>query len=65
MPLRRRAVVELTAPLGLLGETVLLVVGAGVDRPSPGQHRLLLGLPFPEYQLLVLVYLVNVPQILR
>jgi hypothetical protein len=56
--------IELTAPLGLLDEHVLLVVGLALLALHAG-NRLLLGLPFPEYQLLVLVYLVNVPQLFR
>lgn len=56
--------IELTAPLGVLGEHVLLVVGLALLALHQG-NRLLLGLPFPEYQLLVLVYLVNLPQLVR
>jgi hypothetical protein len=56
--------VELVAPIGLLGKTVLTFTGLGLI----GLHRgntLLLGLSFTEFQLLVLIYLVNVPQLLR
>jgi len=56
--------VELATPIGLLGEPVLLLTGVALIALHQG-NRLLLGLPFPEYQLLVLVYLVNVPQLLR
>lgn len=55
---------ELTAPIGLFGELVLLVVGLALIALHKG-NELLLGLSFPEFQLLVLVYLVNLPQILR
>jgi hypothetical protein len=53
--------IELTAPVGLLSETLLLLSGLALIALHQGNDRLL-GLPFPEYQLLVLVYLVNVPQ---
>jgi hypothetical protein len=56
--------VELTAPIGLLGETALMIVGLSLIALHMG-NGLLLGLPFREFQLLVLVYLVNVPQFLR
>jgi hypothetical protein len=56
--------IELTAPIGLFGETVLMVIGLALIALHQG-NELLLGLPFPEYQLLVLVYLVNLPQLLR
>jgi hypothetical protein len=54
--------VELAAPIGLLGKLVLAGVGLAIIALHKG-NRFLLGLPFPEYQLLVLVYLVNVPQL--
>jgi hypothetical protein len=53
--------VELAAPIGLLGKTALLVVGLALLALHAANGRLL-GLPFPQYQILVLVYLVNVPQ---
>ena len=56
--------VELAAPIGLLGKLALAAVGLAIIALHKG-NRFLLGLPFPEYQLLVLIYLVNVPQILR
>jgi hypothetical protein len=56
--------IELTAPLGVLGETALLLVGLALIALHKG-NELLLGLPFPEYQLLVLVFLVNLPQFFR
>jgi hypothetical protein len=56
--------VELAAPLGLLGETLLLFMGLALIALHKS-NRLLLGLPFPEFQLLVLIYLINVPQIFR
>jgi hypothetical protein len=56
--------VELTTPIGLLGETVLMIVGLSLIALHMG-NGLLLGLPFREYQLLVLIYLVNVPQLFR
>jgi hypothetical protein len=52
--------VELVAPVGLIGKTALLLVGLALL----GLHRAnaqLLGLPFTDYQLLVLAYLVNIP----
>ena len=55
--------IELATPIGLLGETVLLIMGLALIALHRGNRRLL-GLAFPEYQLLVLVYLVNVPQLL-
>ena len=56
--------VELAAPIGLLGNVALAAVGLAIIALHKG-NRFMLGLPFPEYQLLVLIYLVNVPQILR
>jgi hypothetical protein len=57
-------VVELASPLGLWGETALLLVGLALIALHNANGRLL-GLPFTEYQLLVLVYLVNVPRLFR
>jgi hypothetical protein len=57
-------IVELTTPIGLLGETALMVTGLALIALHKG-NRVLLGLPFPEFQLLVFIYLVNVPQIFR
>jgi hypothetical protein len=57
-------VVEMAAPIGLLGTLALAVMGLALIALHKANRRLL-GLPFPEYQLLVLVYFVNVPQILR
>ena len=56
--------VELSSPVGLAGETALLVVGLALLALHRANGRLL-GLPFPQYQLLVLVYLVNVPRLFR
>jgi hypothetical protein len=56
--------VELATPIGLLGETALTITGLALLALHKG-NRVLLGLPFPEFQLLVFVYLVNVPRILR
>ena len=56
--------VELGTPIGLLGERVLMFTGLALIALHRGNERLL-GLPFPEFQLLVLIYLVNVPQFLR
>jgi hypothetical protein len=55
-------VVELAAPLGLLDENVLLVVGIGLLALHQS-NRLLLGLPFSTYQILVLGFFVNVPRL--
>jgi hypothetical protein len=55
--------IELAAPIGLLGETILMVTGLGLIALHVGS-QLLLRLPFPEFQLLVLVYFVNVPRLL-
>jgi len=54
--------VALAAPLGLLGENALLVVGIALLALHQANHRLL-GLPFPSYQILVLAYLVNAPRL--
>jgi hypothetical protein len=56
--------IELTTPIGVLGEPVLMLVGLTLLALHKG-NELLLGLPFPEFQLLVLVYLVNLPQFVR
>jgi hypothetical protein len=50
--------IELTAPIGLFGETVLMFMGLALIALHQG-NKLLLGLPFTEFQFLVLVYLVN------
>ena len=55
---------ELVAPLGLLDERLLLAVGVGLLALHWANGHLL-GLPFIEYQLLVLIYLVNLPQLVR
>ena len=55
---------ELAPPLGLLNELILMLIGLGLIGLHQANGRLL-GLPFPEYQLLVLIYLVNVPQLVR
>jgi len=56
--------IELTTPIGVFGEPVLVLVGLALLALHKG-NELLLGLPFPEFQLLVFVYLVNVPQLFR
>jgi hypothetical protein len=56
--------VEVGSPIGFYGETALLVVGLALLALHRANGRLL-GLPFPQYQLLVLVYLVNVPRLFR
>ncbi len=56
--------VELGSPIGLFGETALLFVGLALLALHRANGRLL-GLPFPDYQLLVLVYLVDVPRLFR
>jgi len=56
--------IELAAPIGLLGETVLMLMGLALIALHKG-NGVLLGLPFPEFQLLAFVFLVNVPQLLR
>jgi hypothetical protein len=57
-------VIELAAPVGVFGDTALLVVGIALLALHKANGRLL-GLPFPQYQLLVLTYLVNAPRIFR
>jgi hypothetical protein len=54
--------VELTAPLGLLGENALLVVGLALLALHQANLRLL-SLPCHSYQILVITYLVNVPRL--
>lgn len=54
--------VELAAPLGLLGENALLVVGIALLALHQANARLLT-LPCYEYQILVLAYCVNVPRL--
>jgi hypothetical protein len=56
--------VELAAPIGLLGETVLLLTGLALIALHKA-NEVVLGLTFTEFQLLVLVYIVNVPQLFR
>jgi len=55
--------VELVAPIGLLGSPVLFVVGLALIALHQA-NGYLLGLSFPEYQLLVLAFLV-LPQLVR
>jgi hypothetical protein len=57
-------IIELASPIGLLGETILMVTGLGLIALHVG-NQVLLRLPFPEYQLLVLIYFVNVPRLFR
>lgn len=57
-------IIELASPIGLLGETVLMVTGLGLIALHVG-NQVLLRLPFPEFQLLVLIYFVNLPQLFR
>ena len=57
-------IIELASPIGLLGEAVLLATGLGLIALHIGNH-ILLRLPFPEFQLLVLIYFVNLPQFFR
>lgn len=52
---------ELLAPVGLLGENVLLVVGVALVLLHQANHRLLL-LAFTSWQLVVFAYLINVPR---
>jgi hypothetical protein len=56
--------IELMTPLGLLSKTVLLLLGLGLVTLHRANGRLL-GLTFTQNQLLVLVYLVNLPQLLH
>jgi len=56
--------VELAAPIGLLGKIALTGIGIALIALHKG-NRVLLGLPFPEFQWLVFIYLVNLPQFLR
>jgi hypothetical protein len=53
--------VELTTPIGLLAKLLLFAAGVALIALHKG-NRTLLGLPFPEYQLIVFIYLVNLPQ---
>jgi hypothetical protein len=55
--------IELATPVGLLGETALMFTGLALIALHRGNRRLL-GLAFTEFQLLVLVFLVNLPQLL-
>lgn len=57
-------IIELASPIGLLGEAVLMVAGLGLIALHVG-NQVMLRLPFPEYQLLVLIYFVNLPRLLR
>lgn len=56
--------VELVAPVGLFGAPALFVVGIALIALHQANGHLL-GLSFPEYQILVFVFLVNVPQLVR
>jgi hypothetical protein len=56
-------IIELAAPIGLLGEAVMMAAGLGLIALHVG-NQVLLRLPFPEYQLLVLIYFVNLPRLL-
>jgi hypothetical protein len=55
---------ELVSPISLLTKTALMVTGLGLIALHWG-NQLLLRIPFPEFQMLVFVYLVNAPQLLR
>ena len=55
---------ELATPIGLSGQTVLMVTGLGLIALHWG-NQFLLRIPFTEFQILVFIYLVNVPQFLR
>jgi hypothetical protein len=56
--------VELASPIGLTGQTVLMVTGLGLIALHWG-NQFLLRIPFTEFQILVFIYLVNVPQFIR
>jgi hypothetical protein len=56
--------VELASPIGLTGQTVLMVTGLGLIALHWG-NQFLLRVPFTEFQILVFIYLVNVPQFIR
>ena len=55
-------VIELATPIGLLGETILMIMGVALIALHVG-NQVLLRLPFPEFQLLVLIYFVNLPRL--
>ena len=57
-------IIELASPVGLLGEVALMAAGLGLIGLHVG-NQVLLRLPFPEYQLLVLIYFVNLPRLFR
>jgi hypothetical protein len=55
---------ELATPIGLSGQTVLMITGLGLIALHWG-NQFLLRIPFTEFQILVFIYLVNAPQFLR
>jgi hypothetical protein len=55
-------IIELASPIGLLGETILMATGLALIALHVG-NQVLLRLPFPEFQLLVFIYFVNVPRL--
>jgi hypothetical protein len=55
---------ELATPIGLSGQTILMVMGLGLIALHWG-NQFLLRIPFTEFQILVFIYLVNAPQFLR
>jgi hypothetical protein len=55
---------ELATPIGLSGQTILMVTGLGLIALHWG-NQFLLRIPFTEFQILVFIYLVNAPQFLR
>jgi hypothetical protein len=54
--------IELASPIGLLGESVLMAAGLSLIALHVG-NQVMLRLPFPEYQLLILIYFVNLPRL--
>jgi hypothetical protein len=55
---------ELATPIGLSGQILLMVTGLGLIALHWG-NQFLLRIPFTEFQILVFIYLVNAPQLLR
>ena len=55
---------ELATPVGLSGQTVLMLTGLALIALHWG-NQFLLRIPFTEFQILVFIYLVNAPQFLR